>query len=100
MKDIRTHLIISLYLLLQEYNLYQLIKDKDKSFSEAKVRNWAFQILQALEYMHKHGYFHRDLKPGMDVIYFLSYVSTQSDGIVYCSYGVFPITGVLTRFFL
>jgi protein kinase len=46
-----------------EYNLYQLIKDKDKPFSEAKVRNWAFQILQALEYMHKHGYFHRDLKP-------------------------------------
>lgn len=46
-----------------EYNLYQLMKDKDKPFSEAKVRNWAFQILQALEYMHKHGYFHRDLKP-------------------------------------
>lgn len=41
------------------------MKDKDKPFSEAKVRNWAFQILQALEYMHKHGYFHRDLKPGM-----------------------------------
>jgi protein kinase len=46
-----------------EYNLYQLIKDKNEPFSEAKVRNWAFQILQALEYMHKHGYFHRDLKP-------------------------------------
>jgi protein kinase len=46
-----------------EYNLYQLIKDKDKPFSEARVRNWAFQILEALEYMHKHGYFHRDLKP-------------------------------------
>ncbi|XP_024401596.1 cyclin-dependent kinase F-4 isoform X1 [Physcomitrium patens] len=46
-----------------EYNLYQLIKDNDKPFSEAKVRNWAFQILYALEYMHKHGYFHRDLKP-------------------------------------
>jgi protein kinase len=46
-----------------EYNLYQLIKDRDKPFSEAKVRNWAFQILEALEYMHKHGYFHRDLKP-------------------------------------
>ncbi|XP_024363189.1 cyclin-dependent kinase F-4 isoform X2 [Physcomitrium patens] len=46
-----------------EYNLYQLIKDKDKPFSESEVRSWAFQILQALEYMHKNGYFHRDLKP-------------------------------------
>jgi protein kinase len=46
-----------------EYNLYQLIKDKDKLFSEARVRSWTFQILQALEYMHKNGYFHRDLKP-------------------------------------
>lgn len=46
-----------------ECNLYQLIKDRDKPFSEAKVRNWAFQILEALDYMHKHGYFHRDLKP-------------------------------------
>lgn len=50
---------------LQEYNLYQLMKDKDKPFSEAKVRNWCFQMLQALAYMHKHGYFHRDLKPGV-----------------------------------
>lgn len=49
-----------------ECNLYQLIKDRDKPFSEAKVRNWAFQILEALDYMHKHGYFHRDLKPGIN----------------------------------
>ncbi|XP_073394984.1 cyclin-dependent kinase F-4 [Physcomitrium patens] len=46
-----------------EYNLYQLSKDNDKPFPEAKIRSLAFQILQALEYMHKHGYFHRDLKP-------------------------------------
>ncbi|CAK9868703.1 unnamed protein product [Sphagnum jensenii] len=46
-----------------EYNLYQLMKEKDKLFSEAKIRNWCFQVLQALAYMHKHGYFHRDLKP-------------------------------------
>ncbi|KAI3845678.1 hypothetical protein MKX03_006658 [Papaver bracteatum] len=46
-----------------ECNLYQLIKDKVKLFPEAEVRNWCFQVFQALAYMHQHGYFHRDLMP-------------------------------------
>uniref|UniRef100_A0A2P2MHL2 Cyclin-dependent kinase F-4 n=1 Tax=Rhizophora mucronata TaxID=61149 RepID=A0A2P2MHL2_RHIMU len=46
-----------------ECNLYQLIKDREKLFSEAEVRNWCFQVFQGLAYMHHRGYFHRDLKP-------------------------------------
>ncbi|KAI5327294.1 PREDICTED: cyclin-dependent kinase [Prunus dulcis] len=46
-----------------EYNLYQLIKDKEKLFPEADIRNWCFQVFQGLAYMHQRGYFHRDLKP-------------------------------------
>ncbi|XP_023005752.1 cyclin-dependent kinase F-4-like isoform X2 [Cucurbita maxima] len=46
-----------------ECNLYQLMKDKEKLFSEAEVRNWCFQVFQGLAYMHQRGYFHRDLKP-------------------------------------
>jgi protein kinase len=53
---------------MQECNLYQMIKDKDKLFQESKVRNWTYQVLNALAYMHKHGYFHRDLKPGEDLV--------------------------------
>ena len=30
---------------------------------ESRIRNWCFQVLQGLAYMHHHGYFHRDLKP-------------------------------------
>ncbi|XVE99949.1 hypothetical protein REPUB_Repub03eG0244200 [Reevesia pubescens] len=46
-----------------ECNLYQLMKDRKKLFSEVEIRNWCFQVFQGLAYMHQRGYFHRDLKP-------------------------------------
>ncbi|KAI8925326.1 kinase-like domain-containing protein [Entophlyctis helioformis] len=45
-------------------NLYQLMKDQDgRLFPEADVKKYIFQVLQGLAYMHKHGFFHRDMKP-------------------------------------
>uniref|UniRef100_A0A671VEG0 non-specific serine/threonine protein kinase n=1 Tax=Sparus aurata TaxID=8175 RepID=A0A671VEG0_SPAAU len=44
-------------------NLYQLMNDRNKLFPESVVRNMIFQILQGLSFIHKHGYFHRDMKP-------------------------------------
>ena len=49
---------------MQEANLYQLIKGRDKLLTEARIRGWCYQILQGLAYIHMHGYFHRDMKPG------------------------------------
>ncbi|KAK8537834.1 hypothetical protein V6N13_096365 [Hibiscus sabdariffa] len=46
-----------------EFNLYQLMEDREKLFSEVEIRNWCFQVFQGLAYMHQCGYFHRDLKP-------------------------------------
>ncbi|XP_065339764.1 serine/threonine-protein kinase MAK isoform X2 [Cloeon dipterum] len=44
-------------------NLYQLMRDRDKLFPEALVRNMTFQVLQGLAFMHRNGFFHRDMKP-------------------------------------
>jgi len=46
-----------------ETNLYSLIKDRTTGLPESQVRNIMYQTIQALGYMHKHGYMHRDMKP-------------------------------------
>ncbi|PIA60088.1 hypothetical protein AQUCO_00400758v1 [Aquilegia coerulea] len=57
-----------LYLVFEymDCNLGKLIRDKgegERFFSEFEIRNYCFQILKGLDYMHKHGNFHCDLKP-------------------------------------
>ncbi|XP_041488798.1 serine/threonine-protein kinase MAK isoform X3 [Microtus oregoni] len=44
-------------------NLYQLMKNRNKLFPESVIRNIMYQILQGLAFIHKHGFFHRDMKP-------------------------------------
>ncbi|KDR15056.1 hypothetical protein L798_11131, partial [Zootermopsis nevadensis] len=44
-------------------NLYQLMKDREKYFPEPIIRNMMYQVLQGLAFMHRHGFFHRDMKP-------------------------------------
>jgi len=46
-----------------EQNTYQLIKDRTEPLAESKVKSLIYQALQGLAYMHKHGFFHRDMKP-------------------------------------
>ncbi|CAN6486971.1 unnamed protein product [Victoria cruziana] len=60
---IRENAILYFVFEYMECNLYQFMQDRAKLFSETEVRNWCFQVFQALAYMHQHGYFHRDLKP-------------------------------------
>ncbi|KAL3073671.1 hypothetical protein niasHT_039211 [Heterodera trifolii] len=44
-------------------NLYELMKDRDRYFPENAIRNIIYQVLQGLSYMHRNGFFHRDMKP-------------------------------------
>lgn len=46
-----------------EKNVYQAIQARKKPFPEDTIKKYLFQILHALKYMHKHGFFHRDMKP-------------------------------------
>lgn len=44
-------------------NLYNIIKKQDnKKFPIIQVKKWAFQILDAVNYLHLRGIMHRDLK--------------------------------------
>ena len=46
-----------------DLNVYQLMKERKRLFSEHQIRNIMYQTLQGLAHMHKNNYFHRDLKP-------------------------------------
>ena len=46
-----------------EMNLYEAIEGRKKYLPERKAKFWIYQILKALEFMHKNGIFHRDIKP-------------------------------------
>lgn len=46
-----------------DMNLFEAIKDRKSYLKEKKIKLYAFQLLKALQYMHKSGIFHRDIKP-------------------------------------
>lgn len=48
---------------LMESNLYEYLKARRKEIKEARVRDIGYQILKAVEFMHRKGIFHRDIKP-------------------------------------
>eukprot|EP00792_Barthelona_sp_PAP020_P005088 TRINITY_DN2490_c0_g1_i1.p1 TRINITY_DN2490_c0_g1~~TRINITY_DN2490_c0_g1_i1.p1 ORF type:complete len:429 (+),score=76.30 TRINITY_DN2490_c0_g1_i1:48-1334(+) len=46
-----------------EGNLYHILKNRDTLLPESQIRNYMYQMLQGLAYMHRYGFFHRDMKP-------------------------------------
>lgn len=51
------------------------MRERVTVFSEEEIRNLMSQMLQGLSYMHKNGFFHRDLKPGnWMIVYIIGYI--------------------------
>ena len=49
------------YLFIISY--YSIIKNKKEFLPEKKVKLYIYQVLRALDFMHRNGIFHRDIKP-------------------------------------
>lgn len=47
------------------FKLMQAVKDQRqlRSLTDGEIRNISLQILEGLCFMHRHGFFHRDMKP-------------------------------------
>jgi len=60
---IREHDELHLVFEFMEANLYEFMKARVRPLPESKIRNIMFQTMQAMHHVHKHGYFHRDMKP-------------------------------------
>ena len=45
------------------FQLYTDARDKGKSLPESEIRSIIYQVASGLAYMHKNGFFHRDMKP-------------------------------------
>lgn len=46
-----------------DMNLYEALKNKKNPLTYQKIKFYMFQVLRALEFMHRKGIFHRDIKP-------------------------------------
>lgn len=45
------------------YKMMKMRRNANQPFNDSEVRRIMWQVVQGLAYVHKHGFFHRDLKP-------------------------------------
>lgn len=64
------------------YRMMQMRKLNDDPFSHEEVRHIIMQIANSLEYIHSHGFFHRDVKPENILIYKKTTVKLGDFGLV------------------
>ena len=48
---------------LMDMNMYECLKSKKNPLTYQKIKMYMFQVLRAIEFMHRKGIFHRDIKP-------------------------------------
>lgn len=45
------------------FNLYQMMRERQRPFSEDEIQGFMSQVFDGLKHIHRTGFFHRDLKP-------------------------------------
>ena len=48
---------------LMDMNIYELIRGRRHYLADDFVRSYMFQLMKAMDHMHRNGIFHRDIKP-------------------------------------
>ena len=48
---------------LMDMNIYEQIRGRRHYLQENMVKNYIWQLIQAMDHMHRNGIFHRDVKP-------------------------------------
>ena len=48
---------------LMDMNMYEVIRGRRHYLAETKVATWMYQLVLAIDHMHRAGIFHRDVKP-------------------------------------
>lgn len=46
-----------------EQNMYEWVRGRRHHFPEAKIKHYMYELMKALDHMHRNGIFHRDIKP-------------------------------------
>uniref|UniRef100_A0A7S1JGJ2 Protein kinase domain-containing protein n=1 Tax=Eutreptiella gymnastica TaxID=73025 RepID=A0A7S1JGJ2_9EUGL len=48
---------------LMDMNIYELIRGRRQYVAEDKILHFMYQLVKAMDHMHRNGIFHRDIKP-------------------------------------
>mmetsp|Transcript_20186 Transcript_20186/g.47814 ORF Transcript_20186/g.47814 Transcript_20186/m.47814 type:complete len:573 (+) Transcript_20186:182-1900(+) len=48
---------------LMDMNIYELIRGRRQYLPESRIKSYMYQLIKAMDHMHRNGIFHRDIKP-------------------------------------